>query len=62
MENIINILNLLNAASPGIAQLILLIKQKDGTISVVAMLDQADAQFSENLQQAKDWLASNPKP
>jgi|WetSurMetagenome_2_1015567.scaffolds.fasta_scaffold42080_4 hypothetical protein len=61
MELALAILNLLNVASPGIAQLVLLVKQKDGTIGVVQMLDQADAQFDANMKQASDWLAEHAK-
>ncbi len=52
--------NLINAITPGIAQLILLIRNKDNTISIVTYLDQADAQFDENLKQAQDWFKSHP--
>lgn len=56
----LQILALLNAAEPGIAQLILLIKRKDGTISVATLLDEADAQFAANITQAADWLNAHP--
>jgi hypothetical protein len=62
VENVLQIMNLINAAAPGIAQLILLIKRNDGTVSVVALLDEADAQFDANIQQAADWLKAHPKP
>ena len=55
------IVQLLNAAVPGIAQLILLIRNKDGTISVGTLLDQADAQFDANVKQAADWIAAHPQ-
>jgi hypothetical protein len=53
------IVTLLNAATPGIAQLILMIKKNDGTISVVQMLDEADSQFDANMKQASDWLKAH---
>jgi hypothetical protein len=56
MELALSIVNLLNAVVPGIASLILLIRKKDGTVSVAAMLDEADAKFAANIQQASDWL------
>jgi hypothetical protein len=59
MATALMIVNLLNAATPGIAQLILLIRNKDGTISVGALLDQADAQFDKNIAQASEWLAAH---
>jgi hypothetical protein len=56
------IVQLLNAATPGIAQLIMLIRNTNGMISVVTLLDQADAQFDANIKQAQTWLAAHPKP
>lgn len=53
------IINLLNAAAPGIANLILLIKKSDGTISVIQYLDQADSQFDKNIAEATDWLKAH---
>ena len=61
MDTAIALVNLFNTAAPGVAQLIVLIRNKNGNISVVAMLDEADAQFSANMKQAEDWLASHPK-
>jgi hypothetical protein len=54
------IVNLLNVAAPGIADLILLIRNKDGTITIGALLDQSDAQFDTNIQQAADWFKTHP--
>lgn len=62
METALAIVNLFNAAAPGAATLIMMIKKKDGTISVVAMLDEADAKFDENIAQARAWLESHPAP
>jgi len=61
MELALALVNLLNVAAPGIASLILLIRRKDGTISVAALLDEADAQFDANIQQAADWFKAHPK-
>lgn len=55
------IVQLLNTAAPGIAELILLIRKKDGTISVVSVLDEADAQFDANIKSASEWLKSHGK-
>lgn len=59
MDTAIALINLLNAETPGIAQLIIMIKGTDGVVSVVALLDAADAKFADNLKQAKDWLAAH---
>lgn len=60
METALAIVQLLNAAAPGIAQLVLLIKRKDGTLQVMTLLDEADAKFDANIKQATDWLKANP--
>ena len=61
MEMALTILNLLNTAVPGIAQLILLIKNTDGTITVAQLLDQSDKQFDANIKSATDWLKAHPQ-
>lgn len=58
----LQIIGLLNAAEPGIASLILLIRRKDGTVAVGTLLDEADAAFDANIAQASAWLKANPKP
>lgn len=55
----IQLIGLLNAAEPGIANLLLLIKRKDGTVSIIATLDEADAKFAANIAEAKAWLQSH---
>lgn len=49
-----------NAAGPAVANLIVMIRRKDGTVSVVTMLDEADEQFQSNLEQARDWMTQHP--
>lgn len=61
MKQLLELLNLLNATTPGVATLVLMIRGKDGNVTLVGLLDEADQKFGENLQQAKDWLASHPK-
>jgi hypothetical protein len=55
----IAVVELLNAAAPGLANLIVLIRHKDGGLSVLQVLDEADAKFSSNLKEATDWLAAH---
>jgi hypothetical protein len=63
MELALAMVNLLNAAAPGIASLIMVIRRKDGSIAIGTMLDEADAQFAENLGQAAAWFkAHQPSP
>jgi hypothetical protein len=59
MDTAIKIVEAFNLATPGIAQLILMIKNKNGTVSVVAMLDEADEKFQETIERGKAWLASH---
>jgi len=61
MNTALAIVQLLNAVAPGVAELILLIRKQDGTISVGVLLDEADAQFDANMKQAADWLSAHPK-
>lgn len=61
MDKILKIMELLNAATPGLVTLIPLILHKDGTLSVVALLDQADEQFNENVRKAQEWLKAHPQ-
>jgi len=60
MEMALQLVGLLNASAPVIASLLMMIKRPDGTISVVALLDEADSQFQENIDQAQAWLAAHP--
>ncbi len=60
MDKALQIINLLNAAVPGIASTIQLIKNPNGTVSITMTLDQADQQFDANLQQITDWFKAHP--
>jgi hypothetical protein len=60
MDKAIQIVNLLNAAIPGIASAIQMIKNQDGTVSLTVTFDQADQQFDANLQQVTDWFKAHP--
>lgn len=60
MDKAIQIVNLLNAAIPGIASMIQMIKNQDGTVSLTVTLDQADQQFDANLHQVTDWFKAHP--
>jgi hypothetical protein len=56
MNTALLIAQLLNTATPGIVEIVLLIKKQDGTIAIVPLLDQADSKFTANMQQAAKWL------
>jgi hypothetical protein len=60
MDKATQIVNLLNAAVPGIASMIQMIKNQDGTVSLTVTFDQADQQFDANLQQVTDWFKAHP--
>lgn len=59
METALAIVNFFNAASPGVANLILLIRNRDGSITVAQMLDQADSKFDANIKDASDWFKTH---
>lgn len=59
MELALAIVTLLNAAAPGIASLIMIIRRKDGSIAIGTMLDEADQAFADNLGQAAAWFKSH---
>lgn len=56
------LLSLFNAAEPGIATILMLIRRTDGTVVIVPFLDEASATFSGNLAQAADWFKAHPTP
>jgi hypothetical protein len=59
----LTLVDLFNTLAPGVANLIILFRRKDGAgVTVVSLLDEADAQFDANMKQASDWLKSHPKP
>lgn len=60
MDKAIEIVNILNAAKPGIASLVALIRREDGTITVAALLDEADQNFKANILQAQEFLSKHP--
>jgi len=55
------ILQLLNLVLPSVANLILIVKNQDGSQAAVVYLDAADAQLAANQKQIQDWLASKGK-
>jgi len=61
MDLALQIATLLNTAAPGIANLLVLVKRADGSVTVVSVLDEADATFQADLDQAKAWFASKGK-
>ena len=60
MELALAIITLANTLAPGVASLIVLIRKKNGTLAVIPMLDEASAQFEENIKQATEWLKTHP--
>ena len=61
MELALALATLFNAAAPGIAQLVLIIRRQDGTIGIAALLDEADSKFNQNIAQATEWLRAHGK-
>jgi hypothetical protein len=62
LGNILNVMSLLNTAIPAVESLIVMIKRKDGGVSVISLLDEADAGVDANLDQIYEWRKANPKP
>lgn len=55
------ILQLITAAIPGIANVIVAIKDANGNVNTIAVsLSQADAGFDKTIADAQAWLASHP--
>jgi hypothetical protein len=61
LGNILNVMSLLNTALPAVESLIVMIKRKDGGVSVVSLLDEADAGVDANLEQIAEWRKEHPK-
>ena len=61
IETAIEIVNLINATAPGIASLILAIKGKNGKISIIQVLDEADPDFKETIAAGLEWKATHPE-
>ena len=57
--NLAAILQLISAAVPTVANLILMIKNSDGSTSVIVTLNAADAQLTTNQQQIQAWFAAH---
>lgn len=55
------LLQLINVAAPIVANVIVAIKNTNGSTSALVYLDAADAQFAANQQQVSDWLAAHGK-
>jgi hypothetical protein len=58
MSGALELFQLLNTAMPGVIELVGLIRRKDGSVSIVALLDEADAQFEQNMTTFKEWKAN----
>lgn len=60
MDLALALLTLFNTMTPGIAELIILIRKKDGGLSVVSLLDEGDADFDASIKKAREWLEAHP--
>lgn len=61
MGTLLALVELFNAVSPGVASLVTMIRHKDGTLTVLQVLDENDAAFDSNLKQAAEWFAKKKK-
>ena len=55
----LTVLQIANVATPMIAEWIMLIRRKDGTVSLISMLEEGSTQFDANIKQATDWLKTH---
>jgi len=61
VATILSIIEIANAASPGIIQLVgVITKKTDGTAGVLLFLDEADSKFSANMEQIMTWANAHP--
>lgn len=60
MELALALFSLFNTVAPGVAQVILMVRKKDGTIAIMPLLDEAASGFEANIKQAADWLKTHP--
>jgi hypothetical protein len=64
MDELLKILggiNTFNESADSALKLVAAIRHPDGTLTVVETLDQADAIFKENEDQARAWLDAHPQ-
>jgi hypothetical protein len=54
-------MQLANLIAPEAVKLVLFIRHKDGTATVVGTLNEADAGFDADIKQAMDYMATIPK-
>lgn len=59
MELALALATLFNTTAPGIAQIILMVQQQDGSVSIIPILNAADKKFDANIASAQSWLAAH---
>lgn len=62
MNTALLIAQLLNQAAPGVAEIVMMVRKKDGTLTIMPLLDEASDTFAANLESAKAWLGAHPAP
>lgn len=60
LEKAINALQTLNVGGAAVASIVMSVRRKDGTETVVTVLDGTDAQLHANLDEAQEWLDAHP--
>jgi hypothetical protein len=55
------ILAAITAVAPSAIELITVLRNKDGSVTVIQYLDSADAKVDAGLKQNMDWLTAHPK-
>lgn len=60
MNEILAALQLFNLAAPGVASLIRLLKNDDGTTDITIRLQKLEPKIVANIVKANQWLAEHP--
>lgn len=61
MDLALAIATLLNTAAPGVAQVVMMIKETNGTITIMPLLDEANTNFNADITKGHAWLAARGK-
>jgi hypothetical protein len=62
MELALLLMGIISKVTPQIVDIITIIRKKDGSITLLPMLDENDAHFKKNIEDMAKFLESLPKP
>ena len=61
LDTSIKLAKVFNAAAPGVASVIAIIRSTDGKVHVMPLLDSAAEKFDDTVAEARRWLEDHPK-